>query len=303
MRRIWNDIQNNRDIYAAILGSIASVAVFIVSLIGLLNITILLSLILITLNALTLSIRRDRQIDRATTQSLLDISNSVNAFTAKQGAMQQSLLDLSGSIKDQATHQTTTQQSLLKLSDEVKGLTLNKAFNEQRLAYRTLVDIINHYGVEEASFIQYSGQKCSEVLHTVLSRGGKATVFIQHEDTAAKLGSQLQANRIIESVRSSLSDLDRKFSKSARLKVYKYTTPASISAIKIDDLVLCMGWYTYEKVDRADRSHYRDDQVSVSGHDRAALVAWKGTYEFEMLKQTFLLMEENYRSNAEEVQF
>ena len=84
-------------------------------------------------------------------------------------------------------------------------------------------------------------------------------------------------------VRNSLSDLSRNLSVPSNLKVYKYRTPATVRAVKIDDQALCVGWYTYEKVDRKNYIHFPNDQVAVSGHDRPTLVAWKGTKEFAIL--------------------
>lgn len=119
---------------------------------------------------------------------------------------------------------------------------------------------------------------------------------------AAQLYSQRQVDRITSMVRNSLSDLSRKLSAPSNLKVYKYRTPASARAIKIDDQALCVGWYTYEKVDRKNYIHFPDDQVAVSGHDRPTIVAWKGTEEFAILDKMVTDMIANYQENAEEVE-
>lgn len=178
---------------------------------------------------------------------------------------------------------------------------INKIFAQQHDAYRYLIEVINHYGAKEAVFIQYSGQTSLDVLRTVLSNGARATVFLQHEDIAAKLGSQLQSNRIRESSHGLHIHLGRNLPQAENLKIYKYTTPGSVSAIKIDNRVLCMGWYTYEKVNHSNHKHYSNDEVAISGHDVAALVVWRGTDEFEALDKTFSMLEINYRTYAEEV--
>lgn len=176
-----------------------------------------------------------------------------------------------------------------------------KAFEQQREAYRHLISAINQYGAREAVLLQYSSTTSSDVLHVLLNQGARVTVFIQHEDTAANIGSQLQADRIKTAIRSIQDYLRRNPSRSDKLKIYKFRTPATLSAIKIDNRILCMGWYTYEQVDPAAHKHYGSDTVAVSGHDVATLVAWGGTEEFEVLDKTFSMLENNYRNNSEEM--
>lgn len=88
-----------------------------------------------------------------------------------------------------------------------------------------------------------------------------------------------------------------------------------MSAIKIDDRVLCMGWYTYEEGYQANSPTYANDTVGISGHDRAAVVVCKGTEEFwdfdktfcvsnginnfKALDRTFRGIEKNYLENAD----
>jgi hypothetical protein len=72
-----------------------------------------------------------------------------------------------------------------------------------------------------------------------------------------------------------------------------------VSAVKIDNTVLAMGWYTYEHVDTTNqKAAYPDDQIQVSGHDIAAIVVWKGTPEFEALDRTFRQLTDNYQRNS-----
>jgi transcriptional regulator with XRE-family HTH domain len=181
-----------------------------------------------------------------------------------------------------------------------KGQAL-KAFDQQHYAYRFLIDLISRREVKEAVLIQFSCTTSLDVVRVLLSKGARVTVFVQHEDTAMSLGSQFQAERIKTTTRGSLGDLKRGLSRPERLKVYQFHTPSTISAIKIDNRVLCMGWYTYEHEDRSASRHYPDDTVALSGHDRATLVVWRGTEEFDALDRTFRIVEENYRNNSEEV--
>lgn len=263
----WKDFLSNWDTLLGIVGGllVGLVSFILGTFFNRVNVSSVLSLTLVMLGILAVSIRRDRRTEEIMQQSLGKISE------ATQGTF-----------------------------GTVKSLTINRAFEEQREAYRYLIDVISKYGAKKVVFIQYSCHTGLDVLRTALSAGAKATVFIQHEEIVAKMGSQLQANRIVETARSFRNHLGRSLSNPEDLKVYKYTTPGSISAIKIDERVLCMGWYTYEKVDYAHSQHYNSDQISVSGHDRAAVVVWEGTDAFKALNSTFMLIEQNYRENAQE---
>lgn len=174
-------------------------------------------------------------------------------------------------------------------------------FEEQHDAYRFLIDVINQYGARKAILFQYSSTMSLSVVRVLLSKGAQVTVFVQHEDTATQIGSQLQADRIKTTTRGILSELRRTPQKLDKLKIYKFRTPGTVSAVKIDDRLLCMGWYTYERVAPTDQEHYGDDTVAVSGHDVATLIAWQGSREFTVLDKMFTKLEENYRNNAEEM--
>lgn len=174
-----------------------------------------------------------------------------------------------------------------------------KVFAYQADAYVFLTDLIKRYGAREAIFLQYSSLTSLGLLRTLLRMGASVTVFMQHEDTPAVLGSHRQADRISDTMKSLRADLGSDLPGLEKLEVYKYRAPSSISAIKIDQRVLSMGWYAYEQVDRADYSFHREDSIAISGHDRAAVVAWEGTEEFKALDKTFSTLEANYRIHAE----
>src|SRR5205807_7915257 len=127
----------------------------------------------------------------------------------------------------------------------------------------------------------------------------RATVYIQHEEMPEQLKSEKQVDRITSTIRNSLSDLSRKLPDPSNLSVYKFKTPASVRAIKIDDQVLCVGWYTYERVNRKGWLTFPDDQTAISGHDRPTIVVWKGTEEYDVLNQMITAMVTNYQDYAE----
>jgi hypothetical protein len=117
-------------------------------------------------------------------------------------------------------------------------------------------------------------------------------------------------------LRSNLGDA---LSNPEKLKVFKYRPPCSMSAIKIDDRILYIGYYTYESKEATDQESYPNDTIDLSGHDRAALVTWKDcdasqilhttsniseeANHFQKFANTFNVLEKNYRIYGEAVSF
>lgn len=174
-----------------------------------------------------------------------------------------------------------------------------EVFEYQQDAYRRLIHIIEQEGAKEAVLIQYSCKTSLDVVRMLLRKGAKVTIFIQHEETAARIVSQFQAERILDTTRNLRSDLGDALLESNKLKVYKYRSPNSMSAVKIDQHVICMGWYTLEQEDDSDQHGNVNTIIELSGHDRAAVVALAGTNAFHALEKTFNVLETNYRKHAE----
>lgn len=201
--------------------------------------------------------------------------------------------------KDRSTDEKIM-KSLLEQTNTLSSLTKNQTFEQLCDAYKHLIKIIEQYGAKEAILLQYSSSSAVDLVRTLLSKGAIVTIYIQDEQTAKQIGSQLQSDRIIFSYRNFQTSLGRLFNPD-KLKVWKYPAPCSMCAVKIDNLVLCMGWYVYEQVDRTDYNDYSTDTVEVSGHDIAAMVVWEGTQDFKALDKTFRTMKEIYEKYSEEV--
>ncbi|HLG60638.1 MAG TPA: hypothetical protein VKY19_01815 [Ktedonosporobacter sp.] len=257
LARLWKDIQESWELYAAI-G--LSVFFFFLGLFGFPN-GMIASLTLVVLGILAGSLRRQRGIE-----------NKIG-------------------------------KALQAMSQDIHGLVTNQMFDEQEQAYQFLCDWIDKYGAKKAVLFQYSCNTSMSVVRALMRKEAQATVYIQHEDTATKIGSAFQADRIISRVRSLKGDLGRRFSTPDNLKLYKYRSPASVSAIKIDDRVLCMGWYLYEHQAHPHHPDFKNDTTEISAHDVAAIVVFAGTSEYNKLLKTFQALEENFQQHAEEVQF
>lgn len=188
-------------------------------------------------------------------------------------------------------------------------------FEYQQEAYELLIRIIRRYGAREAVLIQYSCHSSLDLLRVLLRKGAKVTLFIQHEETATNLRSRFQAHRIIDTTMNLRSELGDALLEPEQLEVYKYRVASSMSAVKIDNRVLYMGWYTYEQTTHPVHKAFPEDTFELSGHDRAAVVAWEGTNDpqkpgepfgmmddmsdYQKLNKTFSKLEENYREHAE----
>jgi len=210
---------------------------------------------------------------------------------------------LAGSLRRQRGIENRIGKALQTMSQDIHGLVTNKMFEEQEQAYQFLCDWIDKYGAKKATLFQYSCNTSMSVVRALMRKEAQVTVYIQHEATARQIGSAFQADRIISRVRSLRGDLGKRSSTSDNLKLYKYRSPASVSAVKIDDRVLCMGWYLYEHMAQPHHPDFKNDTTEISAHDVVAIVAFAGTSEYNKLLKTFQALEENFQQHAEEVQF
>lgn len=151
--------------------------------------------------------------------------------------------------------------------------------------------------VQEAVIIRYSIN--AALVGRLLENGAKVTVFMQDETTAKSIGSQQQAEYIINAY-NELKMLLPKALADYPLTVYKYRPPCSMAGVKLDDQLIYMGWYTYEYTDDTNRFRvsHSDDTTQLYGHDKVALIAQKGYYGFSLLETTFRSIVDNYQNNA-----
>jgi hypothetical protein len=209
------------------------------------------------------------------------------------------LFAISISILRDRISDRATAQSLRLVSESVR----QRVFVRDDEPYEQLMKYIRGHRVRKVTLIQYSGNQSMGILTAALDQYNvNAELYLQHEDTAKNLGSERQADLIASSIRGKLSDLSGNIKeRGSSLKVYRVTAPISLRAIKIDNEVLCMGWYTFEPEDRSGRPQYRGDKIAVSGHDRPTIIAWRGTADFEALVVMFDAMVKIYRDANNEL--
>jgi TIR domain len=228
----------------------------------------------------------------STNEALFNITEGIRKVVVELMSQNPSALS---PVAEEAQQQAAQASSISPIAEPVAA----RIFEYQEDAYHFLIGIIQDHGAKEAVLLQYSCHTSLPILRMLLRKGAQVTVFIQHEDTAAAIGSQLQADLIKDTTRNLRANLGQMLIAPDKLTVYKYRVPSSMSAIKIDNQILCMGWYTYEQKERLDDKAYPGDTFDLSGHDRAAVVVYKGTKEFQMLDKTFDIVEKNYRAYAE----
>jgi hypothetical protein len=242
-----------------------AIIIGVIGSLGLINVNVALTVMQVTLIALLASIVRDRLAEKPRGESLGRLT-------------------------------TTLQETSLV----IRNLSKPTVFPTQDAPYAELLEYIAQHDVAKAIFLQYSGQACDGVLEAVLKKpGAKAVVYLQDEKRAENLGSKFQATRIVTSV-NNMRKWRIKYDGTSEITVHKCTMPMSVRAIMLDDRLLCMGWYTYEREYGHDAEH-PTDTVAVSGHDIATVISRKGTDDFDALNSTFTMLVKNYERASQPV--
>lgn len=177
----------------------------------------------------------------------------------------------------------------------------NRAYVKQKEAYEELQRYVGSHVVNHATLVQYSCKSAKGVLEALLQKGAQVTVYIQHEDVPESLHAWEQVHLIHNAFVDLPGDLASAWNPDL-LTVYKYRVPSSLSGVNIDDEVLAVSWYLYERPDpEHPNPSFPEDEVEVSGHDVGGILVWKGTPEFDALKTTFDRLAQNLVRAAEPV--
>lgn len=195
---------------------------------------------------------------------------------------------LGGNVRDRLNTRSTDKE-MHRMADTLADLSLairhmtRVVYKDQDEPYAQVREHISQTEVRNAIFLQYSGEKCSREIDAVLRKGGTSVVvYLQAEQTALDLGSDYQAGRIAQSIKT-LRGWRRKYEGMSELAVYQCDVPMAVRAVMIDDRLLCMGWYFYGP----DSIKHPEDSMDVSGHDIATVIAFRGTENFDALSDTF----------------
>ena len=179
--------------------------------------------------------------------------------------------------------------TLDELSALMQARTNQIVFPDQTEPYRRIEEYVKANRAAEAIFVQYSGEQCKNLVSTVLAAGAKVELYTQLPEAARKIGTSMQANRIAGQFRDSFSNW------TGNLTVYQCAPPVSIRVVRIDDKVLCVGFYTFEPEE--GRPKYPNDTTAVSGHDRPTFFVQSGTLEYEILNGMVKEMLEIFRNS------
>jgi hypothetical protein len=144
----------------------------------------------------------------------------------------------------------------LRLSEEDKQQVFVQ--KEQREAYSRLIEeYVKHKQIKKAVLIQYSCTTAISLLEELLIWSESVVLYVQSEDIPGNGGSREQAERIAWSLTHMPGELRTHYN-AEKLAIYKYHVPGSITAVKIDDDVILMGWYFYLHVNDDDEKPHKD---------------------------------------------
>jgi len=271
------------ELWIALATAVSASILTLTSVLGLPGGKIAQALLPPTLVFLALALLRDRFGDRATAASVATLQDTV---TGEAAALRVTVED----------NTKTLGQVIRDNTAAVHSLTHNQLFATDYEPYRQLVDHIDREGAREVILFQYSGKNSMNVMTAAMRQGATIELFIEQEDTAARIGSQKQHDRIPQTMEQDMSARHKDYP-DAVLKISKAFAPMSVRAIRIDDKVLCVGWYTFEEIDRVGDA-YPDDKITISGHDRPTLIAWAGTPEYDVINEMLTNMLAVYRKSA-----
>jgi hypothetical protein len=250
------------------------------------------------LPVLCVTLYRDRLTDRKTARSVKSLQSDLATNTGTLGRMIEDNAEaLRRGIEDSTA---TLARAVQENTAAIRSLTRNGLFRWQDEPYRKVIDHINRVGAQHVLLLQYSGKNSSEVMTAAMRRGATVELFVEREETAVKIGSRKQQDQIASTRWQELSARRTDYPR-ATLTVMESLAPMSVRAVKVDEAVICVGSYTYEEVDRNDR--YKDDKVTVSGHDRPRMFVWAGTPEYDIYHEMITNMLGFYRAKATPVQF
>lgn len=155
----------------------------------------------------------------------------------------------------------------------------SKFYKQQVELYAELLSLIEEMTVQKAILIQYSGVTVSALIAKLLSKGAEVDLYVVNPVSA--IGVQ-QTKRIKDKIANLPDELASH--KNGRLKVYYYDTPASVGGALIDNQMLAIGWYTYQ---RQVSTMFPKDNLRVLGSDQPGMLVDRKADEFEMLARVF----------------
>lgn len=144
-------------------------------------------------------------------------------------------------------------------------------FSDASLAQNALLNIAHRNSkLTEAFAIHYSGQNINHIILELqdIPSIKEITVFLQHPEQS--VGSE-QSEKIKTMVKAIL-----RLWHSNKVHVQYYREPASVRGILINDVVLCIGWYTYQNA--------KDEGTLIWGHDTGAVLVSSDSEGFAPLR-------------------
>lgn len=168
-------------------------------------------------------------------------------------------------------------------------------FATQELMYRALEDEAKKRPPKHAVLLQYSCRTALPLARALASLDCQVELFIQDPATAARIGSSLQADRIRTRIVELPLEMGQ-FRKNCSTPL-AFGTIASVSAVKLDESVIGIGWYWYRQAGE-DEPLWKRDRIEVVAHDVPAVLARSGSPEFEAIKKFFDRVHSDCKTHA-----
>lgn len=193
----------------------------------------------------------------------LKMGNHINIYITELGALVIFILSALGILKEPtAIYYATLAVLVIVLYNTLKIL---RGTQPQILISKDNDVNVNHLceyvaanKIVKAQMIQYSGDMVRGLIEKLLNRGAKVELLLQHPDNMINQFQKTKMNTVLATVKNDFKDFHN-------LSIRYYKEPASIKAVKFDDKLLSMGWYTYRNKKSDDKEPW------LYGHNNAAI--------------------------------
>lgn len=159
----------------------------------------------------------------------------------------------------------------------------NKVVVDQRLR-----SYIESHSPNSVYLIEYSSVNAKNVIDTALENNCSIYLLLRHPNRSIRWNvSESQSDRIKNQTKVLIDDCLDKIAddhEECSLYIQYYYHPASLRARRIDDELLCMGWYTFENRNSVEKTPYKKH---VHGHNNPMIAFLNQEDGYNALNEMF----------------